>query len=58
MAAGRFGGFLKYLVRSAAMDRLGWILDGLDGQEGWGSDAADVLAPEFTAIRPATGWSN
>ena len=44
---------MKYLVRSAAMDRLGWILDGLDGQEGWGSDAADVLAPEFTAIRPA-----
>jgi predicted kinase len=35
------------------MDRLGWILDGLDGQEGWGSDAADVLAPEFTATRPA-----
>jgi len=29
------------------VDRLGWILDGLNGAADWGSDAADVLAPEF-----------
>jgi hypothetical protein len=28
------------------MDRLGWILDGLNGAVDWGSDAAEVLAPE------------
>jgi hypothetical protein len=44
---------LRHLVRSAALDRLGWILDGLDGQQDWGSDADDMLAPEFTAIVPA-----
>jgi predicted kinase len=32
------------------VDRLGWILDGLNGAAGWGSDAADVLAREFTAL--------
>ena len=41
------------LVRSPAVDRLEWILAGLDGQTGWGGDAAEVLAPEFTAIVPA-----
>jgi predicted kinase len=43
---------VRYLVANAAMDRLGWILDGLNGSAGWGTDAADVLAPEFAAIVP------
>jgi predicted kinase len=34
------------------MDRLGWILDGLNGAAGWGADAADALAPEFAALVP------
>jgi predicted kinase len=41
---------MKYLVASTAMERLGWILDGLNGSAGWGGDAAEVLAPEFSAI--------
>jgi hypothetical protein len=40
---------VRYLVSGPAMDRLGWILDGLNGAADWGGDAADVLAPEFTA---------
>lgn len=43
---------VRYLVTSAAMDRLGWLLDGLNGAAGWGADAADVLAPEFAAVMP------
>jgi predicted kinase len=43
---------VRYLVSGPAMDRLGWILDGLNGAAGWGGDAADVLAPEFTALVP------
>jgi predicted kinase len=43
---------VKYLIRNAATERLGWILDGLDGQEDWGADAADVIAPEFAAVAP------
>jgi hypothetical protein len=34
------------------MDRLGWILDGLNGAAEWGSDAAEVLAPELAALVP------
>jgi predicted kinase len=41
---------VRYLVSSPAVDRLGWILDGLNGAPGWGGDAADVLAPEFAAL--------
>jgi predicted kinase len=41
---------LKYLVRNAAAERLGWILDGLDGQPDWGADAAEVIAPQFAAM--------
>ena len=43
---------MRYLVSSPAMDRLGWILDGLNGAADWGSDAADILAPEFVALVP------
>jgi predicted kinase len=43
---------MRYLVSSPAMERLGWVLDGLNGEAGWGSDAADVLAPEFAALVP------
>ena len=43
---------MRYLVSGPAMDRLGWILDGLNGAVDWGSDAADVLAPEFAALVP------
>ncbi|REF36402.1 hypothetical protein [Thermasporomyces composti] len=35
-----------------AVDRLEWILAGLDGTQDWGSDAASVPAPAFTAIVP------
>lgn len=41
---------MNRLLRSPAVERLEWILDGLDGDQGWGGDAADVLAPEFTAV--------
>jgi hypothetical protein len=44
--------FVKYLIRNAATERLGWILDGLDGQEDWGDDAIDVIAPEFAITAP------
>jgi predicted kinase len=43
---------MKYLVASSATDRLGWVLDRLNGSAGWGADAAEVLAPEFSAIVP------
>jgi predicted kinase len=43
---------VRYLASSPALDRLGWILDGLNGAADWGSDAADVLAPEFAALVP------
>jgi predicted kinase len=43
---------VRYLVSSPAMDRLGWILDGLNGAADWGGDATDVLAPEFAALVP------
>ena len=38
------------MVSSPAVDRLGWILDGINGAAGWGGDVADVLAPEFAAV--------
>jgi predicted kinase len=43
---------VRYLVSSPALDRLGWILDGLNGAAGWGGDAAGVFAPEFAALVP------
>ena len=43
---------MRYLVSSPALDRLAWILDGINGAAGWGGDVADVLAPEFTALVP------
>jgi hypothetical protein len=46
---------MRYLAAGAATDRLGWILDGLNGNAGWGADAAEILAPEFlptAAARP------
>ena len=43
---------MKYLAASPATDRLGWLLDGLNGVPGWGGDAAGVLAPEFAAVMP------
>jgi hypothetical protein len=46
------GGFVRYVVSSPAVDRLDWILDGLNGAADWGGDAADVLAPEFAALVP------
>jgi predicted kinase len=33
-----------------ALRRLEWLLDGLDGQAGWGSDVTEVLAPEFLKL--------
>lgn len=43
---------MRYLAASAVLDRLGWILDGLNGTPGWGDDAAEMLAPDFAAIMP------
>jgi len=43
---------VRYLVSSPALERLGWILDGLNGAAGWGGGAADVFAPEFAALVP------
>lgn len=40
------------LDRTAAFLRLEWILAGLDGALGWGTDAAEVLAPEFLQAVP------
>jgi hypothetical protein len=48
---------VRYLVSSPAMDRLGWVLDGLNGAAGWGGDAADVLAPEFAALVPPDAFT-
>lgn len=42
-------------VRSTpALRRLEWLLQGLDGQVGWGADVEAVLAPAFLATIPAT----
>ena len=48
---------MRYLVSSPAVDRLGWILDGLNGVADWGGDAADVLAPEFAALMPPDAFA-
>lgn len=40
------------LVRNPCVQRLGWVLDGIDGVPGWGADAADVIAPELAARAP------
>jgi predicted kinase len=36
------------MLEGPAADRLRWILDGLAGTPGWGGDAAEAFAPEFT----------
>ena len=41
------------LTRNPAVQRLAWVLDGLDGMDGWGQDAGQVIAPEFAARLPA-----
>jgi predicted kinase len=43
---------VRHLVPSPATDRLDWLLDGLNGDAGWGGDAAEVLAPQFAALIP------
>jgi hypothetical protein len=43
---------MRYAIDGPAMHRLEWLLDGLAGQPGWGEDAAEVLAPAFTAHIP------
>ena len=48
---------MRYLVSSPAVERLGWILDGLNGTPDWGSDAANVLAPEFAALVSADAFT-
>jgi len=40
---------VRYGIDGPAMGRLEWLLDGLAGRERWGGDAAEVLAPAFTA---------
>jgi predicted kinase len=37
------------LLPGPARDRLEWILTGLDGTPGWGTNVAEVLAPPFLA---------
>jgi predicted kinase len=44
---------VRHAIDGPAMNRLEWLLDGLAGGEAWGGDAADVLAPAFTAQVPA-----
>ncbi|WP_394619183.1 AAA family ATPase [Lentzea sp. JNUCC 0626] len=41
---------MRRVGTSPALARLEWVLDGLDGTPGWGADASDVLAPEFTSF--------
>lgn len=39
---------MKANVRpTPALRRLEWLLDGLDGLDGWGADLTEVLAPQF-----------
>ncbi|MET9227628.1 ATP-binding protein [Lentzea sp. NPDC003310] len=40
---------MRHIETGPALTRLEWLLDGLDGTPGWGADAADVFADEFTA---------
>ncbi|HVX46160.1 MAG TPA: ATP-binding protein [Mycobacteriales bacterium] len=44
---------IERLLPGPVRDRLEWILDGLDGRPGWGSDAAEVIAPPFLEAIPA-----
>ena len=37
------------LLSGPVRHRLEWVLDGLDGTPGWGADAAEVFAPEYTS---------
>ena len=48
---------MRYMIASPAADRLEWVLDGLNGNAGWGTDADDVLASEFTAVVPAVTFA-
>ena len=48
---------MRHLVPGPATDRLDWLLDGLNGDAGWGGDAADVLAPPFAALIPAAEFA-
>jgi hypothetical protein len=39
------------------VDRLGWILGGLNGAADWGGGDANVLAPEFAAVMPPDAFT-
>jgi hypothetical protein len=41
---------MHQLAETPAVRRLQWILDGLDGVAGWGTDAAGVLAPALATV--------
>jgi predicted kinase len=43
---------VRNLPRSPASDALDWLLDGLNGQPGWGGDAAGRLAPALAGRLP------
>jgi predicted kinase len=43
---------VQRFITGPAVERLEWVLDGLDGARGWGDDAAEVLAAEFAAVVP------
>jgi hypothetical protein len=48
---------VRYLVSGPAVDRLGWILGGLNGAADWGGGDANVLAPEFAAVMPPDAFT-
>jgi hypothetical protein len=39
-------------VAGSAVERLEWVLNGLNGNDGWGTDVDAVLAPQFAALMP------
>lgn len=43
---------MQRFITGPAVARLEWVLDGLDGERGWGDDAAEVLAPAFAEAVP------
>jgi predicted kinase len=43
---------MAQMIPSPALQRLEWILEGLDGVDSWGHDADEVLAPEFSTRVP------
>lgn len=47
---------MRHFPRGPAVDRLEWILDGLDGTTDWGADTAAVLAPAFAALVPPAAY--